>query len=68
MEPDDDRRQDPYRSPGLASAEEVPPPTPPREAPTAGKVIIVTLLLAIGVPLAALVLLFAVCTAFVALA
>ncbi|HEV7280446.1 MAG TPA: hypothetical protein VGN57_09570 [Pirellulaceae bacterium] len=66
MEREDDH--DPYRSPGLDSAEDVAAPTPRRERPSAGKVALVTLLLAVGVPLAAIVLLFAVCTAFVAFA
>lgn len=65
MERDDDRLQDPYRSPGIDAMEEVPPP--PQTPPSAGKVLVVTLLLAIGLPIAAVVLLFAVCTALVVL-
>ena len=68
MERDDGLPKDPYRSPGFHTAEDVPPAAPPREAPSTGKVVVVTLLLMIGVPIAAIVLLFAVCTAFVAFA
>lgn len=68
MERQKEGEADPYRSPGLESAKEVPAPTPLREPPSAGKVVVVTLLLAIGLPLAVIVLLFAVCTAFVAFA
>jgi hypothetical protein len=66
MERKDDRTEDPYRSPGLDSMEEVPPPQP-QTPPSAGKALVVTLLLAVGLPIAAIVLLFAVCTALVAL-
>jgi hypothetical protein len=65
MERDDDRPRDPYRSPGFDAMEEVPPP--PQAPPSAGKVLVVTLLLVIGLPIAAVVLLFAVCTALIAL-
>jgi hypothetical protein len=64
MERDDDGPQDPYRSPGIGSLEERPPP--PQTPPSAGKALVVTLLLVIGLPIAAVVLLFAVCTALVA--
>lgn len=66
MKPDDDRPRNPYLAPGVDQGEELPPL--PQESPSAGKVIVVTLLLAIGLPIAALVLLFALCTAFVAMA
>lgn len=65
MQRDDDRPENPYLAPGVDAEE---PPPPPQEPPSAGKVIVVTLLLVVGLPIAALVLLFAVCTAFVALA
>ena len=68
MERDDDLPKDPYRSPGFHTPEDVPPAAPPREAPSAGKVAVVTALLVVGLPLAAIVLLFAVCTAVVAFA
>lgn len=66
MERNDDRTDDPYRSPGIESMPDVPPP--PQTPPSAGKVLVVTTLLVIGLPIAAIVLLFAVCTAVVAFA
>lgn len=66
MHRDDDRPENPYLAPGIDTEKEAP--APPQQPPSVGKVVVVTLLLVVGLPIAALVLLFAICTAFVALA
>lgn len=66
MERNEEPSDDPYRAPGVDSMEP-PPALPPSQPPTAGKAIVIGILLAIGLPIAAIVLLFALCTALVAL-
>ena len=56
---------DPYRAPGV-EPHEAPPPPVVSQPPTVAKAIVIGLLLAIGLPVAAVVLLFAVCTALFA--